>query len=145
MECMGDTPQTVMTTRAPAVLKSQLAFGKGLAIIRFTYDDANLALSRQSFKLRKLTLGRVETSEWRIEEESEERSVGQVLLCHMYTVAQCCAIFLCYQSSWQTRHKQSNADTRVDETDNQMNRVDETEFGLDGSKLTGGEGAIWKH
>ena len=82
----------------------------------------------------------METPEWRIEEESEERSVGQVLLCHMYTVAQCCAIFLCYQSSWPTSHKQSNTDTRVDETDNQMNRVDETEFGLDGSKLTGGRG-----
>ena len=25
----------------------------------------------------------------------------------------------------------TNTDTRIDETDNQMNRVDETEFGLD--------------
>ena len=38
----------------------------------------------------------------------------------------------------------TNTDTRNDGTDNQMNRVDETEFGLDWSKLTGG-GTICKH
>ena len=32
----------------------------------------------------------------------------------------------------------TNTDTRIDETDNQLKRVDETEFGKDWSKLTGG-------